>query len=221
MNRFRTNLCLVWVIPALWLIMPVGVKMQAAQPAASQQRVAYQLDPSRSRFEVRTSSGGVFRAFGHDHTIAVKDFSGTAEISPAALDQSSLKLKVKASSLSLSDPEVNDKDRKEIEGTMRSQVLEVDRYPEILFTGTHVTARKISENEYEAKIEGDLQLHGVTRHEVIPAHLVIHENELRAKGEFILKQSDYAIKPVSAGGGTVKVKNEVKFSFEIIGVHRP
>ncbi|MFI5175376.1 MAG: YceI family protein [Terriglobia bacterium] len=199
----------------------VGVGGLTAQPAASGQRITYTLESSRSRFEVRVFSGGLLRAFGHDHTIKVKDFSGTVEIETSTLDRSSLQLRIKANSLSLSGSEVSEKDRKEIEGTMRNQVLEVDRFPEIVFKSTRVTTRKISEGEYEAKMEGDLQLHGVTRHETIPARLKINENELSAQGEFSLKQSDYAIKPVSAGGGTVKVKNEVKFSFDIIGVRHP
>jgi polyisoprenoid-binding protein YceI len=221
MNRSKRINCLALIFTAMCLTLQGGERTQAAQPGASQQKAAFQLDPSRSRFEVRVSSGGLLRAFGHDHTIKVKDFSGTVEIETSALDRSSLQLRVKANSLSLIGAEVSEKDRKEIEGTMRNQVLEVDRFPEIVFKSTRVTTRKISEGEYEAKMEGDLQLHGVTRHETIPARLKINENELSAKGEFSLKQSDYGIKPVSAGGGTVKVKNEVKFSFDITGVRHP
>jgi polyisoprenoid-binding protein YceI len=221
MNKFRTIKCFAMIFTAWCLTPGDAVRIQAAQPGASQPRATFQLDSSRSRFEVRTSSSGLFRAFGHDHTITVKDFSGTVEIEPSSLDRSALRLTVKAGSLSLSGAEVSEKDRKEIEGTMRDQVLEVNRFPEIVFRSTRVTTKKVSEGEYEAKIEGDLELHGVTRHETIPLHLKILEKELHAKGECALKQSDYGIKPVSAGGGTVKVKNEVKLSFEIIGVHRP
>ena len=39
---------------------------------------------------------------------------------------------------------------------------------------------------------------------------------LRAFGEFSLRQSDYGIKPVSAVGGGLKVKDEVKFTFDIV-----
>ena len=39
---------------------------------------------------------------------------------------------------------------------------------------------------------------------------------LRAFGEFAIRQSDYNIKPVSAIGGGLKVKDEVKFSFDIV-----
>jgi hypothetical protein len=38
---------------------------------------------------------------------------------------------------------------------------------------------------------------------------------LRAVGEFSLRQSDYEIKPVSAVGGAVRVKDELKCSFDI------
>jgi hypothetical protein len=38
---------------------------------------------------------------------------------------------------------------------------------------------------------------------------------LRATGEFSVRQSDYAIRPVSAAAGTVKLKDELKLSFDI------
>jgi hypothetical protein len=41
---------------------------------------------------------------------------------------------------------------------------------------------------------------------------------LRAQGDFSLKQTDYNIKLVSVVGGTLKVKNELKFSFDIKGM---
>ena len=39
---------------------------------------------------------------------------------------------------------------------------------------------------------------------------------LRASGDFILKQSDYRIKPISVAGGALKLKDELKFAFDII-----
>jgi hypothetical protein len=38
---------------------------------------------------------------------------------------------------------------------------------------------------------------------------------LRATGSFPLRQTDYGIKPVSAAAGALKVKDEVKFLFDI------
>jgi hypothetical protein len=39
---------------------------------------------------------------------------------------------------------------------------------------------------------------------------------MRAKGAFTLKQSSFGIKPVSVAGGTIKVKDELKFTFDIV-----
>jgi hypothetical protein len=39
---------------------------------------------------------------------------------------------------------------------------------------------------------------------------------LRISGEFPLRQSDYGIKPVSFAAGTLRLKDEVKFKFELV-----
>ena len=39
---------------------------------------------------------------------------------------------------------------------------------------------------------------------------------LRANGEFTSAQSNYGIKPVSVAGGTLKLKDELKFCFDIV-----
>ena len=56
----------------------------------------------------------------------------------------------------------------------------------------------------------------MTRGLTIPARVAVTGDMLRAFGEFSLRQSDYNIKPVSAIGGGLKVKDEVKFSFDIV-----
>jgi hypothetical protein len=50
----------------------------------------------------------------------------------------------------------------------------------------------------------------------IPARLVFNADNMRARGEFSLRQTSYGIKPVSIAAGTIKVKDEVKFSFDIV-----
>ncbi len=46
--------------------------------------------------------------------------------------------------------------------------------------------------------------------------MTVTGGDLRAKGEFSLKQTDYKIKLVSVAGGTLKVKNELKCSFDVV-----
>jgi polyisoprenoid-binding protein YceI len=175
----------------------------------------YVVDPGRSRFVVRAFATGMFSAFGHSPTIAIRDFTGEIQILPDAVKDASLRLRIRANSLEVTD-DVSDKDRREIERQMYQDVLQTDRYPEIVFESTNVSADKIAEGHNRARITGDLTLRGITRSCVIDAQVIITGDSLRAHGEFPLRQTDYNIKPVSAAGGTIKLKDELKFTFDIV-----
>ena len=64
-------------------------------------------------------------------------------------------------------------------------------------------------------MNGELTLHGVTLNQAISARVTLKGDTLRAAGDFSIRQSDYEIRPVSAAGGTVKLKDELKLSFDI------
>ena len=110
----------------------------------------------------------------------------------------------------------SDKDRREMERAMRDDLLEISRYPEIVFMSTSVSSNRTGEGEYLARIVGQLSLHGVTREHSIDVRLAVSEESLRAQGEFPLRQTDHNIKPVSVAGGTLKMRDELKFSFDIV-----
>jgi polyisoprenoid-binding protein YceI len=186
-----------------------------AAPTRSAATASYKIDASQSRFMVRAFAGGFLSAFAHDHNIAIRDFSGEAQFTYGTVEPASLQLKIKSASLAVTD-KVSATDRQKIEGTMRDEVLEVGKYPEIVFRSTSVSATKTGDGQYQAKVAGDLTLHGVTRPLTITAQLEFGDAVLRARGGFSLKQSSYEIKPVSVAGGTVKVKDELRFNFEIV-----
>jgi polyisoprenoid-binding protein YceI len=175
----------------------------------------YKIDAGQSRFIVRALAGGLLSGFAHDHTIAIKDFSGEAAFTYGTVTPASLRLTIKADSLTVTD-KISDSDRQKIHATMRNDVLEVDKYPEIVFNSKEVTANKTGEGQYNAVISGDLTMHGVTRSVTITARLAFGQDSLNARGEFSLRQTSYNIKPVSLAAGTIKVKDELKFSFDIV-----
>lgn len=152
--------------------------------------------------------------FGHNPVIAIRGFGGDVRCIPGTLESASLLMLVQADSLAVVN-KVSDKDQREMERGMREDVLEVARYPEIVFMSTKISASRTAEGRYQARINGNLSLHGVTREHIINAQVRVNEGGLRAQGEFSLRQTDYKIKPVSAVGGTLKMKDELKFSFDI------
>jgi polyisoprenoid-binding protein YceI len=186
----------------------------AASPTAGPS-LRYRIDASKSRFIVHVSRSGFLKALGHDHTIQIRDFSGEALITPDSLSPASLQLTIKSDSLAVID-KVSDSDRREIEATMRNQVLETSKYPEITFKTTQTASEKNSQGNYTTKIWGDIALHGVTGDGYIVSNITFGQNMLRATGEFTLKQTAYNITPVSAAGGTIKVKDEIRLTFDVV-----
>ncbi len=189
----------------------VSSEMLASAPLGG----SYRLDAARSRFLVKVFVGGFLSGFAHDHVISIRDFSGEARLTPGTLQPASFQMTIKADSLSLTD-KVSASDKQEIEQKMRQKVLETSRYPDIVFKSTKIDLDKIAEGQYRAKIFGNLTLHGVTQSGFISATLTQEGNNLRAHGDFPLKQSDYNIEQVTAAAGTIKVKDELKFSFDIV-----
>ncbi len=177
--------------------------------------VRYTINAAQSEFIVRANSGGLFGFAGHDHTIAIRGFTGEATLTRGNIEPASLQMRIMADSLFVID-NVKEKDRLKIEYDMREKVLETEKYPQIVFKSTEVTVSKRDDGEYEITIWGDLTLHGATRSVRIEAQMTLNDTTLRAKGEFSLGQKDYGIKPFSVAAGTVKVKNELKLSFDIV-----
>ena len=132
-----------------------------------------------------------------------------------AVEQSSVRLIIQAASLSVAD-DIREKDRMEINRTMQEEVLESDSFSEIVYESSRVSANKIADGQYFATLAGELELHGVKRNQAVSARVAINGDVLRATGDFSIRQSDYEIRPVSAAGGTIKLKDELKFSFDIL-----
>ncbi len=175
----------------------------------------YTLDPGVSRLQVRAFATGMLSGFGHNPTFSVRDFSGEIRIPPNGPAEASLELRVKAASLVVSD-DIKDKDRREIEQLMHREVLESAAFPEIAFRSTAVGADKTGEGQYRITLVGDFSLHGVTVEQQIVAYFSLAEQQARAWGDFSLSQSKFGIRPVSFAGGALKLKDELKLTFDLV-----
>jgi len=96
-------------------------------------------------------------------------------------------------------------------------VLEVGRYPEISFHGAAISADKIAENWFRAQIRGEMNLHGVTKPITIDSQLRLVDGDARLAGDFGLLVQDFRIKRVTGMGGMIKLKDDLKFQFDVVG----
>jgi polyisoprenoid-binding protein YceI len=175
----------------------------------------YLLDDSQSRFTVQAFVSGALSALGHSPTFAIRNFTGEICFATEAIADARVHLKVQAGSLALTDS-VSAKDRDEIESRMRQEVLELVAYPEIVFQSTEITPIKIADGWYRLAIAGKLSLHGVTNPHRLDSNLRVMEDEVRLSGDCALLQPAYRIKRVSAVGGMITLKDELKFAFELV-----
>ena len=178
---------------------------------------SYRLAQSDSEFRVHAFATGLLSVFAHSPTFAARDFKGVFRVDEENSSRMSLELEVKADSLELLD-RVPLTDRRDIEGRMRSEVLEVFTYPEIRYQAQDISFRPDGPGRYRLQINGQLSLHGVTRNQPMETELRLYTDGLRLMGESTLLMSDYHMKPVKAVGGTIRLKDELRISFELLGL---
>jgi polyisoprenoid-binding protein YceI len=173
------------------------------------------IDARASRFTVQAFATGLLSKMGHNPTIGIRSFSGGVKFDPEALQGGEFRLAIHTASLGVQD-DISDKDRREIESLMKTQVLEIAKYPEAVYEAPVATIHKLADALYSATLKGSLSFHGVTHSQPVTARVALFGEMLRASGEFTLRQSDFGIKPISVAGGALKLKDEVKFSFELV-----
>jgi polyisoprenoid-binding protein YceI len=189
---------ILWFLPVLWV---TTLGMAQVNP----KNTAAQIDPQRSTMTVKVLKSGLFSAFGHNHEIRAPIISGSVTTSGTP----AVELRVDARRMQVLDPDVSTKDRAEIQKTMLSDaVLDSERFPEIRFVSTTIEAS--APNRYH--VSGELTLHGITR----PVVVTVELRAGRYLGSLKLKQTQFGIKPVTVGGGTVKVKDEVEIIFDVV-----
>ncbi len=189
---------------------------RAASTMGRQAAAVYRLDAARSKFMIRAFAGGPLWFKGHDHLIQARDFAGEARLTPGSVSPASLTLSVRAASLAETREVFTEEQKKIIDGELRDIVLEPDKYPEITFKSTDVSVEPRGGDLFALKLGGDLTLRGVTRHVNIPAEVTLRGDELRARGEFDIKRGDFKVPATSAFHGTVRVRDRLKVSFDIV-----
>ena len=188
----------------------------AAIPMPDQATSRYAVDAGRSTFIVQAFSTGLLSAFGHNPKIAIRDIQGEVQFvaTGTTLENPQAHINIRADSLEVID-DISDKDRREIHRQMYDEVLEVDRFPEIMYDCLRVTVSGAGDR-YWAALNGELTLHGETHPLAISARVIITGDILRSSGEFSVSQKEYGIAPVTVAGGAIKLKDEIKCRFDIV-----
>lgn len=190
--------------------------MQREPQFAEQDSIVYALSP-HSVLEVHAGKSGILAGFGHEHLIRAHAFAGEIVYFPAALGRSRVSVTVLTDSLRVV-PEADSADIPKITATMRQKTLRVDSFAEITFVSREVAGPDSGAAAHRIRVTGDLTMVGKTRPVSVDMDLSFAGDTLRADGEFVVKQTDFGIKPYSKVLGMVKVKDAVRFELHIVAV---
>jgi hypothetical protein len=162
------------------------------------------IDTDRSTLTVFVYKAGLFSVFADDHVISAPVASGSiSEEAPLAVQVS-----IASASSKVLDPNLSASRRGDVQTRMLGkEVLDAATYPEITFSSTTVEAAGAD----KWKVTGRLTIHG--RPQTITFETVRQDG--RYRGSVLIKQRDFGIEPISIGGGSVKVKDEIKIQFDI------
>jgi polyisoprenoid-binding protein YceI len=177
--------------------------------------VTFFVDKAASRFTVQAFATGMLSSFGHNPTIGIRDYEGEIQFVPETYEKAFLRMSLKNTGLDVLD-EMKSDDRKKLEKIMYEQVLEVEHFPTTVYESKEIRVEKPGNGSILARVNGELSFHGVTQSLALVGRVVDMGSLLRISGDFAVRQSDFGIKPVSFAAGALRLKDELKFKFELI-----
>ncbi len=176
----------------------------------------FSIDAANSRVVIEVGRSGLFGFAGHDHQVIAPAVTGQVTFDPNDWQRSAVTLQFDASALKVTGKGDPPADVPKVQSVMLGeQVLDVRRFQTVAFKSRRVSATPRTPATVDLVIDGDLTLHGETRPMTIRAVTTVEPGGLGARGEFTIKQTDFGMTPVTAGGGTVRVKDEVRVQFDL------
>ena len=165
-----------------------------------------EIDRESSTITIQVDKSGWLASFGDRHVIRAPITHGSISES----EQPAIEFEIESRQLRVVDPDLSNERRQEVQDRMLgSAVLDSERYPTITFHSTGIDVA--GPNRW--RVTGDLTLHGVTR----AVAVTVSASSDRYVGSAIVHQRDFGIEPVADAGGLVKVKNDVRIDFAIVG----
>lgn len=205
----RTPLTVTSVLLALW---------SAALVHAAE--ATYAVVESKSLVRIHVGKTGAFSFAGHKHEVQAP-VAGTVTADPANLSGSSVDLTFASARLHVMPEGEPTGDAPKVEEVMRGPgVLDVVRFSEIRFRSTKVNGRALGSGGYDLSLVGELSLHGVTREIALSVQVALDGRLLTCTGRTTLRHDQFGMKPVSAGGGLVKVANDIQIEVQIVAEQR-
>jgi polyisoprenoid-binding protein YceI len=191
----------------------VATLIGARTEGQAQDRQVWTIDAEHSRVTIEVGRAGLFGFAGHNHEVIAPAISGHVVVVQGDPQRSLVTLRFDASALQVTGKGDPPSDVPEVQRAMLSdRVLDAKRFPAVLFQSSRVVVTP-GPSAIDVVVEGDLTLRAVTRPISVHATASLSGGAVVARGSFAFKQTDFGMEPVTAVGGTVRVKDELSIQF--------
>ncbi|HEX9188968.1 MAG TPA: YceI family protein [Vicinamibacteria bacterium] len=192
---------------------PLLLAGAASLAAGGQDTLA--VDPAASRVRVRLGRAGLLKVLGHDHEIDAPIAEGRVDLVEGDPARSSVRLRFEARRLAVVPGSEPAGDVPKVEARMRGpEVLDVERYPDVVFASSSVSGTPIDGGGYRLRIRGTLEVKGRSFPVEVPVEVRRLGGDVRAEGEVEWRLRDLGVQPPSVAG-VVKVADPFRVTFEI------
>ena len=177
----------------------------------------------QSLLTVLVFRGGALAKAGHNHVIASHSLTGAAWV-PADAQRASFEVHVPVNDFTIDEPKLRALEGAEFsaavpdsarEGTKKNMLsepmLDGARFPEVV-----LRSKRLESGSEGMLASVSVEIRGQTREVTVPVRYEIQGNEVRAQGEFALKQTDLGLTPFSLLGGALRVEDEMRVKFLVV-----
>ncbi|HEY1077790.1 MAG TPA: YceI family protein [Fontimonas sp.] len=183
----------------------------------------YRVDPSASDLRIYVFRGGTAARLGHHHVLSAPRFDGYVSVPGDAVAEARFDLQFRFDELLIDDPALRTqtggpfggtRSESDISGTRRNmlgpRVLDADRYPFL-----RVSSLAIAGDWPMLVATVAIEMHGVRREREVLLQVERDEQTLRARGELVLRQTEFGVTPLSILGGVIAVQDPVAIRFDL------
>ncbi|BBI99068.1 hypothetical protein FGKAn22_07610 [Ferrigenium kumadai] len=185
----------------------------------------YTLDSQNSAVRIYAFRGGLMSRVGHNHVLSAPRFTGFAYLPSGEAANARFDLEFRLDELEIDNPEDRSGLGKafaailrpvEIAGTREHMLgeenLQAERFPYVRVHSLQITGEP---PKLAAKVQ--VEIHGQKRELWVPLNVEGFPERIVVTGSFILRQTDFGIRPYTLPAGLLSVKDEVVIEFRLAG----
>jgi polyisoprenoid-binding protein YceI len=194
---------------ALSLLLAGAARLPAGEAGS------FTVDASASRVRIHLGRAGLLKFLGHDHEIEAPVADGRVVVVEDEPGRSSVRLRFEARRLAIVPGTEPGDDIPKVEARMQGpEVLDLERYPEIVFASQSVGGEAIAPGRYRLRVRGTLELKGRSFPVEVPLEVRLAGAVIQASGEVEWRLRDLGIQPPSVAG-VVSVANRFRVAFDV------